>query len=107
MYNIDMVGEGRGAEGNATTKPPEFKKSILDADKYVNILRKFGDRTAPGGGSDYAPFNDKGIRCAAFMSDGPGLYYHRSADDIYHVNPDIMADIAKLIYISSYRWADR
>lgn len=107
MYNIDMVGEGRGAEGNATTKPPEFKKSILDADKYVNILRKFGDRTAPGGGSDYAPFNDKGIRCAAFMSDGPGLYYHRSADDIYHVNPDIMADITKLVYISSYRWADR
>ncbi|MDW7760383.1 MAG: M20/M25/M40 family metallo-hydrolase [Acidobacteriota bacterium] len=107
MYNLDMVGDGRKATGRATTQPPEFKKSIWDADKHVRILGKFGDITGPGGGSDYRPFNDKGIPCAALMSDGPGLHYHRSADDIYNVNPDIMAEIAKLVYIASYRWADR
>ena len=61
----------------------------------------------PGGGSDYAPFYEKGITCASFSSNGPHLHYHQTGDTIYRINPDIMADIAGLAFISGFNWANR
>ncbi len=107
MYNFDMTGEGDGARGSASPNPVEFSKVIKDADKHVNILRRLGVMSGTGGGSDYAPFNDRDITSASISSNGPHLHYHRSGDSIYRLNPDIMADITKLVYIAAYRWADR
>ncbi len=107
MYNFDMVGEGDGARGRATAEPEAFAKGLKDADKHANVLRRLGVLSGQGGGSDYAPFNQRGITCASISSNGPHLHYHRSGDNIYRLNPDIMADITKLVYIAAYRWADR
>ncbi|MCP4727545.1 MAG: M20/M25/M40 family metallo-hydrolase [bacterium] len=108
MYNFDMTGEGDMARGSASADPGAFSQGIKDADKFVNTLTRLGVmRRGSGGGSDYAPFNAVGITCASFSSNGPHLHYHRSGDNIYRVNPDIMADITKLVYIAAYRWADR
>jgi hypothetical protein len=59
------------------------------------------------GGSDYAPFLQKSIPCYSFSSNGPHLEYHRSGDTIYRINPDIMADIARLAFLTGYTLANR
>ncbi len=107
MYNFDMNGEGDGARSSTSAEPAEFAQGLKDADKHVKILRRVGTLRGPGGGSDYAPFFQKGITAASFSSNGPHLHYHRSGDNIYRINPDILADITKLAYIAAYRWADR
>ncbi len=107
MYNFDMTGEGDGARGSAAPEPKGFAQGLKDADKHVNTLGSLGVMSGKGGGSDYAPFNDAGITAASISSNGPHLHYHRSGDTIYRLNPDVMADITRLVYIASYRWADR
>ena len=49
-------------------------------------------------GSDLAPFFLAGIPAASFGSNGPHLAYHQTGDTIYRINPDIMADIARLAF---------
>ena len=107
MFNYDMVGEGDGANCSYTSHPPEFKQLFEDADKHVKTLKRTRAFSGPGGGSDYAPFYEKGMTCASFSSNGPHLEYHRTGDTIYRINPDIMADIARLSFIAGFNWADR
>ena len=107
MYNFDMTGEGDGARGSTSAEPQEFANGLKDADKHVHVLGRLGVLRGPGGGSDYAPFFQRGITSASISSNGPHLHYHRSGDTIYRINPDILADISKLVYIAAYRWADR
>jgi hypothetical protein len=40
-------------------------------------------------------------------SNGPHLAYHQAGDTIYRINPDIMADIAKLAFLAGCSLADR
>ena len=58
-------------------------------------------------GSDFAPFFQKGIPCISFSSNGPHLAYHLSGDTIYRINPDIMADTARLAFLAGAYLADR
>ena len=107
MFNFDMVGEGDGATCVVSPKPEVLKEVLDQSDIHVQILK--GTRMFEGssGGSDYAPFLQKEIPCISFFSNGPHLEYHRSGDSIYRVNGDIMADIAKLAFLTGYSWADR
>ncbi len=107
MFNFDMVGEGDGA-GCSLSPNPEGLKQVLDkADAYVGILRRARFFSGVGvRGSDFAPFYQAGIPCISYSSNGPHLAYHLSGDTIYRVNPDIMADIAKLAFLAGYYWAD-
>ena len=107
MFNFDMVGEGDGARCSYTSDPPEFKQIFEDGDKHVHILRSKREFRGPGGGSDYAPFYNKGITCASFSSNGPHLHYHQTGDTIYRLNPDIMAEIARLAFLAGFSWANR
>ena len=107
MFNFDMVGEGDGARCSYTSDPPNFKEIFDKSNERVSILRTKRELRGPGGGSDYAPFYQKGITCATFSSNGPHLFYHQSGDTIYRLNPDIMADIARLAFLAAYQWADR
>jgi hypothetical protein len=108
MFNFDMVGEGDGTGCGVTERSPELKETILQADKWVNTLRRtrlikrVGVRS-----SDFAPFFKKGAACASFYSNGPHLHYHRTGDTIYRINPDMLADVAKLAFVSAYKWANR
>ena len=42
-------------------------------------------------------------------SDGYGTYehYHRSSDNIYRINPEIMANIARLSFLTVFSWVNR
>lgn len=108
MFNFDMAGAGDGIGGGISAEPAELKKAIEDADKqikilrYLRIIRDVGVR-----GSDFAPFFAKGIPVASFHSNGPHLAYHQTGDNIFRINPDIMAEAARLVFLAGYYWADR
>ena len=108
MFNFDMTGEGDGLWGAASADPADFKKALEGADKSVKILRGLGTIQGVGvRGSDFAPFFLKGIAAASLGSNGPHLAYHQTGDTIYRINPDIMADAAKIAFLAAYAWADR
>ena len=107
MFNFDMVGEGDGVKCTHSSKPEELKKVLEGSDKSVKILRETSIMESGRGGSDHAPFRDKGVPCLYFVSNGPHLNYHRTNDMIFRINPDIMADIARLAFLSGFIWANR
>lgn len=108
MFNFDMVGEGEGTICVHSPEPPEFKNVFEGADKHTKIIRRTAVIRGIGvRSSDFAPFFLKGATCAAFFSNGPHLHYHQTGDTIYRINPDIMADIARLAFLSAFTWADR
>ena len=108
MFNFDMTGEGDGAWCGVSAEPAAFKQVIEDADKTTKLLRGTGVIRGVGvRGSDFAPFFLKGITCASIGSTGPHLAYHQPGDTIYRINPDIMADIAKLFVAAGYAWAQK
>ncbi len=107
MFNFDMTGEGDGAGGAYSE---DGLKSLLEkADAHVGILRGLGKLAGPVGvrGSDFAPFYAKGVPSVSLGSNGPHLAYHLTGDTIYRINPDIMADIARLAFLAARDWADR
>lgn len=108
MFNFDMVGEGDGASCAVGNKPEELKKTLEEADKSLQILKRVRTLQNVGvRGSDYAPFFLKGAACISFVSNGPHLSYHQTGDTIFRINPDIMADIARLAFLSAYNLADK
>ena len=108
MFNFDMVGEGDGTSCGVAAFAPELKQIIKDADSFIHTLRRSWEIKHVGvRSSDFAPFFLKGATCAAFFSNGPHLHYHKTGDTIYRINPDIMADMARLAFLSSWKWADR
>jgi Zn-dependent M28 family amino/carboxypeptidase len=108
MFNYDMTGEGDGLWGAVSAEPAEFKKAIDEADKSVGIIRGLGVIRSVGvRGSDFAPFFQKGIPSANFGSNGPHIAYHQTGDTIFRINPEIMAEAAKVSFLASYLWANR
>ncbi|HSA96662.1 MAG TPA: M20/M25/M40 family metallo-hydrolase, partial [Acidobacteriota bacterium] len=108
MINFDMTGEGDGLWGAASAEPAEFRKILEEADRPVKVLRGLGTISRVGvRGSDFAPFFSKGIPAASLGSNGPHLAYHQTGDTIYRINPDIMADAARVAFLAAYFWADR
>ncbi len=108
MFNFDMVGAGDGAGCGYSAGFPELKPLLEQADTTIRILRQISPIRGVGvRGSDYAPFFLKGIPCVSFHSNGPHLYYHQTRDTIYRINPDIMADIARLAFLAALARAER
>ncbi len=108
MFNFDMVGAGDGAGCGYSADFSDLKYLVEAADESVKILRQTYPIRAVGvRGSDHAPFFLKGIPCLSFHSNGPHLYYHQTRDTIYRINPDIMADIARLAFLAALARADR
>ncbi len=108
MFNFDMVGEGDGTVCGISQEPPEFKETLDKADQHVHTLKGFRIIKQVGvRSSDYAPFFLKGASCISFFSNGPHLHYHLVGDTIYRINPEIMADISKLAFLTGFAWANR
>ena len=108
MLNFDMVGEGDGLGGGISEFAPDLKAAFDAADAHVGILRGLGTiRNVGVRGSDFAPFHVKGIPAASLGSNGPHLAYHQTGDTIYRINPDMIADAAKLAFLAAWFRADR
>jgi hypothetical protein len=108
MFNFDMTGEGDGTNCGYTPNPGELKLVLEDADAHVGTLRRMWPIEHVGvRSSDYAPFFLRGAACASFFSNGPHLHYHLPEDTIYRINPDMLADVARIGFLASFAWADR
>ncbi len=108
MFNFDMVGEGDGIGTGMSAEPPGLGKALEAADARLGVLRSTRIMRGVGvRGSDFAPFFAAGIPCISFHSNGPHLAYHQTGDTIRRINPDIIADAARLAFLTAYIWADR
>ena len=107
MFNFDMEGEGDKALASISASPETLKDTILRADEKIKTLAEIWVMNPPGvRGSDFAPFFNKGIPCASFWSNGPHVEYHTIGDTIYRINPDILADIARLAFRAACLFAN-
>jgi hypothetical protein len=108
MLNFDMVGEGDGTGCGISKGASALKEALEQADEYVHTLRRsrwierVGVRS-----SDYAPFFLQGAACISFYSNGPHLHYHKTGDTIYRINPDMLADVARLAFLTTFNRANR
>jgi hypothetical protein len=108
MFNFDMVGEGARTGFGYSDSAPELKSLIEASDKSVGTLDGAYPIKGVGvRGSDHAPFFQKGIPVVSFHSNGPHLYYHQTGDTIYRINPDMLADVARLAFLAGAARADR
>ncbi len=108
MFNCDMEGEGEGTGAVHSPGCPELRAAIEKADTTVGTVRRYREFRSVGvRGSDYAPFFLDGVPCVAFWSNGPHLHYHEKDDTIYRINPDMLADVSRLLFLSMYYLTDR
>jgi len=108
MFNFDMVGEGDRSGIGYSGGLPELKALVEEADEFVHTLAgSYPIRAMGVRGSDHAPFFQRGIPCISFHSNGPHLFYHQTGDTIYRINPDMLADAARLAFLAAWRRADR
>ncbi len=108
MFNFDMVGEGDRVGAGVSEKPEELLAALRRAEAAlaplagVRVIRHVGVRS-----SDFAPFFLQGIPCLSFWSNGPHLAYHQPGDTIYRINPEVLADTARIALLTALEWADR
>lgn len=107
MLNADMVGEGDGLTCTLDPNSSDLGQIVRDAAANLNILTLIELLLSRSQVSDHLPFMLQGIRCASFSSNGPHLFYHRTGDSIYRINPDVLADSARLIFLTAARLANR
>ncbi|MHC4126697.1 MAG: M28 family peptidase [Planctomycetota bacterium] len=107
MFNLDMEGEGDGVGAVHSPGRTELKEAIERADRCVGAVRRIREFRGVGvRSSDYAPFYLKEIPCIAFWSNGPHLHYHQPGDTIYRINPDMLADVSRLAFLTAHELAD-
>jgi Zn-dependent M28 family amino/carboxypeptidase len=106
MLNFDMNGVGAGLTCYFSTNGAELVATLKLADEKSRLLGELDEATTPSG-SDYAAFLLKGIPFLSFFSNNFEGKYHIPEDTYYQVNPDIMADIARIAYRTAARWAER
>ena len=106
MLNFDMNGVGAGLTCYHSTNGAELVATLKIADETSRLLGELDEATTPSG-SDYAAFLLKGIPFLSFFSNNFEGKYHIPEDTYYQVNPDIMADIARVAHRTAARWADR
>lgn len=108
MFNFDMVGEGDKSGFGYSADFPELKAVVEEADRRVKTLGgAYPIRAVGVRGSDFAPFFEQGIPCVSFHSNGPHLYYHQTGDTIYRINPDMLADVSRLAFLSVLALANK
>ena len=108
MFNFDMVGEGDRSGFGYSNDFPELKALVEEADTQIQTLQGAYPIKGVGvRGSDHAPFFQKGIPCVSFHSNGPHLHYHQTGDTIYRLNPDMLADVARLAFLAAQSRANR
>ncbi len=108
MINIDMCGAGDGTRCGYSADAPTLKAALERANAAAGTLRgSFPIRGVGVRSSDFAPFFSRGIPCLSCSSNGPHLHYHQEGDTIYRINPDMLADTARLVFLAAADLAGR
>lgn len=106
MLNFDMNGVGSGLTCYFGAKADELVATLKRADETSRLLGELDEATTPSG-SDYAAFLLKKVPFLSFFSNDFEAKFHIPEDTYYQVNPDIMADIARVAFRTAWLRADR
>jgi Zn-dependent M28 family amino/carboxypeptidase len=110
LLNFDMEGLGDKI-GASVSAPLLARRDVLDAaDAGLGIVGRVSELRGIGNRSgDIAPFVAKGYPVASVMSNGPrpAFSYHLPGDSLEIIQPQIMANVARLTYRWAFLLADR
>jgi len=103
MINLDMVGNGTGLALWGGDSYPEISKHFTDANSnYIKRTMKTSEartvKTRPR--TDGAVFTMDGYKSFAIGTTNgvKPVYYHHPLDNVDALTPDIMVDVARMIY---------
>ncbi len=104
FFNLDMVGNGAGLSmGGGLTYPQIYRHFEAANQKYLHrTLRTSRWRTSVGRPrSDSVIFSRAGFRTMSFGTTGrvKKMYYHHPLDTAETLTPEIMEDVAKLMFV--------
>jgi hypothetical protein len=109
FVNMDGVGCGDKLGALAAKNYPEFWKFIAKANqKYIHRVvspRYFANIARPR--LDAARFMWKGVPTISFSAYGARSYYHITKDDVDTITPEIMQDLAQLLFIATLDMANQ
>lgn len=113
LINLDAVGVGDKISALAGKNFPELFKPLADAnEKYVHRTMRdteFLNISRPR--LDAARFMSAGIPIVSFATFGKGgegpPVYHRPMDDVDRITPEIMEDLAQIIYLGIIELANQ
>ncbi|MFB0565653.1 MAG: M28 family peptidase [Candidatus Aminicenantaceae bacterium] len=108
FFNMDGVGCGDKLSVLAAENYPSFWKFIEKANKkYIHRIvrpRYFSNIARPR--LDAARFMWKGIPTVSISARGAPSYYHITKDDIDTITPEILEDLAQLVFVAVLDMAD-
>ena len=104
FFNLDMVGNGSGLSmGGGLSYPQIYRHFETANQKYLHrTLRTSKSRTSVGRPrSDSVIFSRAGFRTMSFGTTGrvKQMYYHHPLDTAETLTPEIMEDVAKLMFV--------
>ncbi|TET69335.1 MAG: M28 family peptidase [Candidatus Aminicenantes bacterium] len=109
FVNMDGVGCGDKLRALAAKNYPEFWKFIEKANqKYIHRVvnpRYFANIARPR--LDAARFMWKDVPTISFSAYGSRSYYHITKDDVDTITPEILQDLAQLIFIATLDMANQ
>ena len=108
LLNMDGVGIGHMIGANAGRNYPELWKYVEEAnEKYVHrplSTNFFANLGRPR--LDAARFLTAGVPSLSFYTSGSRSYYHVPGDNLDIIKPEIMEDMAKLLFLTVVNMAN-
>jgi len=102
LLNMDGVGVGNSIGASAGSNYPELWKFVSDAnEKYIHrplSTNNFSNLGRPR--LDAARFLSAGVPSLSFYTSGSTSYYHVPADNLEIIKPEIMEDMAQLLFLT-------
>jgi hypothetical protein len=103
MINLDCVGYGDSIQvGNGKSSPKLWNIAKEKDSIFTKMMVK---NTWDGGGADAAPFHQKGIPCAYFVTTNSYEHLHYMTDIPETLNKNLYEKITKLTYLTAYEIA--
>jgi Zn-dependent M28 family amino/carboxypeptidase len=103
VINMDMVGMGDLAVVFGGTNHPQIYSA------FSSFAETAGIKIAQNGAnpaSDQRPFVAKGVPAVMVLTAGDRQNYHTPGDDAELLNPQLMEDVAQLVFLSAWTLAD-
>jgi Zn-dependent M28 family amino/carboxypeptidase len=106
MLNMDMIGRNDTSAVivYGGTRCPDLKTVVMKANEKINLKLDFNDDSRVGG-SDHVPFFRKNIPFL-FFNTGTHVDYHQPTDTVEKINPEKMAQIARVVFASAWQVAN-
>ena len=104
MFNLDCIGYGDSIQVGNGKSSPELWNLARKIDKENFNLAV--EETWGGGGADLTPFYENNIPGLYFVSKHSYDHLHLPTDTPETLNPDLLANIVRLVYLTAREVAD-